>query len=149
MRHPWFYVLCALAGIAVLEACTALSPSTGVSTPLVAQAQGTPEAAAIGFASYFSVDQQHPELVVIASVDVATTEIDTAMYSFTYQPIWDAYLRAARDRHVPITLVVDATELAGANNGTMRAGVAAVCQQGVKVRKDNRSGLMHLKLTEI
>jgi phosphatidylserine/phosphatidylglycerophosphate/cardiolipin synthase-like enzyme len=152
-RHPHaiaaFPALVALVGIALLEACTALSPSPGLSTPLIAQAQGTPETAAIGFASYFSLDQQHPESVVIASVDAATTEVDTAMYSFTYQPIWDAYLRAVRDRHVPIVLVVDATELAGANNGTMRSGVAALCQQGVKVRKDSRSGLMHLKLSEI
>jgi phosphatidylserine/phosphatidylglycerophosphate/cardiolipin synthase-like enzyme len=109
----------------------------------------TPQEAAIGYAEYFSKDNQHPEQIVIDSVNGASQEIVTAMYSFTYQPIWDAYEHAARDRHIPITLVVDRTELHGASNRAMRAGVNALCGMGIDVREDTFSGLMHLKLSAI
>lgn len=126
------------------QACLAATASQ----PRPTAAQSTPETAAIGYAEYFSKDNQHPEQIVIQDVLAAGHEIDTAMYSFTYQPIWDAYEQQAA-KNVSITLVVDRTELHGASNAAMRKGVNTLCSMGVDVHEDTISGLMHLKLTAI
>jgi phosphatidylserine/phosphatidylglycerophosphate/cardiolipin synthase-like enzyme len=133
--------------IAVITAVYAVACSAPVTHPEAAPTP-YPETAAIGVATYFARDAEHPEQIVVQDVNSAQSEIVTAMYSFTYKPIWDAYVAAVK-RGVAVTLLTDQTELRG--NAAQTSGVASLCALGVKVRENVPKGraLEHLKLSVI
>jgi phosphatidylserine/phosphatidylglycerophosphate/cardiolipin synthase-like enzyme len=95
--------------------------------------------------SYFSRVGDHPEAELISLYDRAQSSIDVASYSLTYPSIIKA-LTDAKKRGVKVRVITDRIQTAGK---TQRVAVDDLLLNGIVVKNNHFSGLMHLKMSVV
>ncbi|QZA32199.1 phospholipase D-like domain-containing protein [Hydrogenibacillus sp. N12] len=91
---------------------------------------------------YFTRAGEHPERAVIGLIDGAEKTLDVAVYSLTHDGIVQA-IRRAKARGVAVRVITDAEQVQGK---AQNAAVRALLSDGIPVKVNEHSGLMHLKL---
>jgi phosphatidylserine/phosphatidylglycerophosphate/cardiolipin synthase-like enzyme len=92
---------------------------------------------------YFPRAGQHPDQVLIGVIGSASSTLDIAIYSITKDNIVQA-IAAAKARGVTVRIISDKIESA---NKYQAQELAVLTGDGIPIKINHHSGLMHLKVT--
>jgi phosphatidylserine/phosphatidylglycerophosphate/cardiolipin synthase-like enzyme len=95
--------------------------------------------------TYFSKQNQHPDVVLANLYNYAQTSLDIAIYSLTYAPIVEGIIKA-KQRGIPTRVITDKQQAGGSSNVV---AIRILKQNNIPIKYDNHSGLMHLKMSII
>ncbi|MFB8378143.1 phospholipase D-like domain-containing protein [Paenibacillus taichungensis] len=90
----------------------------------------------------FTKADQHPEALLIQTIDSAQKSIDVAIYSLTHPEIVNA-LKQAHQRGIEIRMIVDRSQSEGK---AMNEALKILGSAGISMKTNQHSGLMHLKM---
>jgi phosphatidylserine/phosphatidylglycerophosphate/cardiolipin synthase-like enzyme len=92
---------------------------------------------------YFTKANEHPEKALINVINATRNNLDLAIYDITQEDIVKAVLSAEK-RGVKVRLITDKVE----SNSKSESGVLQIFKEnGIPVKVNSHSGLMHLKVT--
>ena len=86
---------------------------------------------------------QHPEALLVNTINSAASTLDVAIYSLTYPDIVDA-LKKAKQRGVKVRLITDKQQSGGKSQ---TEALKILGSAGIPLKINSHSGLMHLKVT--
>lgn len=93
--------------------------------------------------TFFTKQGQHPESALNTLINSSTKTLDIAIYSLTY-PSTVKVITDAQKRGVVVRVITDEQQ-AGGKSQTVALDILLL--NGVQVKRDDHSGLMHLKMT--
>jgi phosphatidylserine/phosphatidylglycerophosphate/cardiolipin synthase-like enzyme len=102
-----------------------------------------PAASNLNLSYAFTQANDHPEKVLIGVIGEAKTTLDIAIYSLTHPEIIQA-ISDAKNRGVVVRIISDKTE---AKSKLQSAALNAFKAEGIQIKINTHSGLMHLKVT--
>ena len=90
---------------------------------------------------YFTRAKQSPDLQLIKIINSTQSNLDIAIYSLTKQSIVDSIIKA-KNRGVKVRIITDKMESKSKSEKKI-----LILLQGIPVKINSHSGLMHLKVT--
>lgn len=90
----------------------------------------------------FTKASQHPETLLINTINSAKTSLDVAIYSLTHPEIVKA-IKAAKGRGVAVRVITDKQQAGGQSQTEALKLLGSV---GIPTKINSHSGLMHLKM---
>lgn len=130
MKKTW--IIGAIGAVIMGGAGIAVAAVTNTSNPTSAQWA-------------FTRAGQHPEQLLEATYGQAHKTLDIAIYSLTKTDIVDAII-AAKERGVGVRIITDKTE---AKNKYQATELAYLTKNGIPIKENTHSGLMHMKVSII
>jgi phosphatidylserine/phosphatidylglycerophosphate/cardiolipin synthase-like enzyme len=93
----------------------------------------------------FTQADEHPELLLINTINGAAKTLDIAIYSITHKDIVASIIRAKK-RGIIVRLITDKVSM---SNKSERAQLILMKKAGIPIKYNEHPGLMHMKTTLI